>query len=62
MESDYTARTRDRLLDSHDASTDDQDGREKQLREVRARYPHACVFFDDELQDIVVDLSSGRGR
>ena len=61
-ETDYTARVRDELLSDHDDRAGDEDGREQQLRGAQAKYPHACVYFDDELQDIVVDLSSGRGR
>jgi hypothetical protein len=31
---------------------------EQQVREARERHPGATVYYDDELQDVVVDLSS----
>lgn len=59
-ETDYTARVRDELLAEHDESPPVA-GREQQLREARAKYPNAHVYYDAELGDVVVDISTGRG-
>lgn len=62
-ETDLTARVRDQLLGEHDAHDDGQVPGydiERQLHEARARYPQAAVYWDDELQDVVIDLSSSR--
>lgn len=63
METDYTALVRDRLLGDHGAQDEDQvpGDVERQLQEARSRYPQATVYWDDELQDVMVDLSTGRG-
>ena len=57
-EVDYTARERARLLAEHAGSAPDP-GREPRIREAEAKYPAARVFWDDELQDVVVDVSTG---
>jgi hypothetical protein len=61
-ETDFTAQVRDRLLDGHDTQAEDQDGPEieQRLQEARRKYPSAVVTWDEQLQDVVVDLSSGR--
>jgi hypothetical protein len=59
-EADYTALRRDQLLAEHDALTVCPDDTERMLLEARAKYPNARVYFDPEVDEAVVDLSSGR--
>lgn len=58
--SDYTAQVRDQLLDEHHDGQVPGDDREQQISEAQARYPAARVYWDDEVDDVVVDISSGR--
>jgi len=59
-ETDFTAMERDRLLAEHDDGQDDDV--ERQIAEARRRYPAARVFWDSELGDVVVDVSTGARR
>ena len=59
-EVDFTARERARLLAQH-AESAPVSSREPRISEARAKYPAARVFWDDEIDDVMVDLSSARG-
>lgn len=55
---DYTANAARRLLDEHDAQAG-ATAIERRVREAQAKYSRAKVHFDRELDDIVVDFTSG---
>ena len=57
-EVDWTARERARLLAEH-ADIVPVPGREQLLREAQSRYPAAHVYYDTDVDDIVIDVSSG---
>jgi hypothetical protein len=60
-ETDYTGLRARELLEAHAARVEAQDesGHEQQLQEARAKYPNAHVYFDPEVNDVVIDLSNG---
>lgn len=53
---DYTARMARQLLAEHDVQAEDPI--ERRVQEARQRYPRARVTWDDDLGDVVIDLSS----
>lgn len=57
---DYTARMARQLLEEHDVQAEDPI--KQRVREAQAKHPRARVTWDDEVQDVVIDLSSEAGR
>jgi hypothetical protein len=47
-----------RLLAEH-AETAPDPGREQRIHEAQSRYPAAHVYYDTDVDDIVIDVSSG---
>jgi hypothetical protein len=58
---DYTAKLAGQLRDEHDAQANEAPI-EQRVSEAQASHPRARVTWDDELQDVVIDVSTGPGR
>jgi len=55
---DFTAKATRRLLDEHAAGIP-RPAIEQMLAKAQAAHPRALVTWDDELDDVVIDFTSG---
>jgi hypothetical protein len=59
---DFTGNLARQRREEHDAQADDGAVIDRRVREAQAKHPRARVYFDPELDDVVIDLSSGSTR
>jgi hypothetical protein len=55
---DFTGNLARQLQEVHDAQGD-ATATERRVRESQAKHPRARVYFDPEVDDVVVDFSTG---